>query len=142
MRAETCHEQLSSVLVELRDLLSRENDALTRHDHAAVEETLPNKISLVRLYQAQVAAVANNPGLASELDEHEHEELRAVAGEIEALMEDNVRLLKVGIECSSTLLEGVMHEARKQRQQDAVGYTRRGEFEPLGAASLQINDNF
>lgn len=123
---------LIPIATRLKGLLEAENRALREHRSADVKLLLEEKNSLCRAYESRVLALnelSKEPEQFEGVDRDLIERLHGLSEEVQLLVEENSRLLKVSIEANKRVLDAVA-EAIKESGASAGIYTARGAVDP------------
>ena len=117
----------------LCDLLTIENDALTRHDAKAVHEMTENKNALGRLYAKTLAALGSDSEIKQSLNKEDLVTLYGLGERLSHLMDQNAIMLKAEIEARKRVMD-VFVSAAKEQNQNTIHYSRQGHFNALPVA--------
>ncbi|MGB0697384.1 MAG: hypothetical protein ACPGOY_17145 [Rhodospirillaceae bacterium] len=128
---------------ELSDMLRKENDALVSHDLNAISALAPTKKQLTRYYHDQMMAVKANPGLVLRLPEPQRKVMRKAAETMEAIANENGRLLKANINSHTKMVEAVVEAVKERQTKASTSYGGRGTLEgdPTQAHKLAVAYN-
>ncbi len=109
----------------LIELLEKENDALRNQRTNEVHELLDEKTTLSRVYETRFMGLIEQEGAMDEVDPDLREQLGEIGTTINALIEDNSRLLKVAIEANRRVVE-LVAEAVRETSPNAGTYGANG----------------
>ena len=131
MDANTQIDDLIVITGRLADLLNKENQALRDNKTDEVAAVLEGKLTLCRAYEARIQALTEKPEELAAVDTGLCEKLHGLGLKLDALMKENARLLKVGVEAGRRVVASVA-EAVKSSHPGASTYSANG---LLGATS-------
>ncbi|MCP5366053.1 MAG: hypothetical protein H6907_18010 [Hyphomicrobiales bacterium] len=89
----------------LINLLTRENDALRQKRSREVSALLEEKNALCRAYESRVRGLMKEPDTLARLDGETRGRMTTFGHKVEALMDENARLLKIAMEANRRILE-------------------------------------
>lgn len=138
MDANARANDLIVITTRLTDLLKDENEALRNRDSEAVEAMLEKKVTLCRAYEARVRALAENADDLKAGDVVVRERLRLASTDLNALMQENTRLLSIGVEVGRRVLATVA-EAIRNNTPGAGTYTAGGMLDAAGPGAAPRN---
>ncbi len=100
------------ITTRLIELLEKENDALRNQRTAEVHELLDEKTTLSRVYETRFTGLMERQNALDEVEPDLRQKLGEIGETINALIEDNSRLLKVAIEANRRVVELVAEAVR------------------------------
>ncbi len=140
MAVEIPYDDIVWACTNLCDLLEYENDALLNHDAEAIRDVAENKAILAELYERSVAPMADDPGLADQLEPEQKEELTMLGSRLMALVEENVTRLHAEMDACHLLMEAVVSAVRTHNVASTYGPDGTFENQPGGdGASLTLD---
>ena len=95
------------------DILKNENQALEDKNPRALADTLTEKDKLSRLYERHTRGIAQNLDDFKALDERVREGLKQMSNEVDELVEQNARMLKMNIDLNRRVLLKFADVAKK-----------------------------
>jgi len=125
MDANNQIEDLMAITGRLADLLREENQALRDRKPDAVAALLEGKLTLCRAYEARIQALIEKPDELVGADPGLRKKLQDLGLKLDSLMEENARLLKVGVEAGRRVVATVA-EAVKNCNPGANTYSANG----------------
>jgi hypothetical protein len=105
-------EDLIMITDRLADVLERENDALLNRRNSELHELLDEKVTLSRVYETRMQVIAEKPEILADIDADVRERLTHLGERIDALMEDNRKLLKTAIDANRRVVDLIAEAAR------------------------------
>lgn len=118
------NNRLNDLLVitgRLAELLQRENKALREHRAQEVRDLLDEKATLSRVYETRYKGLAENPEIIAAADLDIRDRLRAMGEKVQALMEENAKLLRTALEANKRVVD-MIAEAVRNKQPSAGTY--------------------
>jgi len=112
MDANNRIEDLILITGRLAELLERENEALVNRESAELHEVLDEKVTLSRVYETRMQALAERPELLDEVDAELREKLAGLGKQVSDLIEQNGKLLKTAIDTNRRVVELVAEAVR------------------------------
>ncbi|MDH5749632.1 MAG: hypothetical protein OEY85_10025 [Rhodospirillales bacterium] len=136
-------EDLAFINERLVDVLKRENAALTALRTEELKDLKSDKESLTRAYESRVLGVYKNIDDLSQVDKDLLERLGILCGKVDALVEENTLLLRVGMEANRRVVD-MIAEAVKSLNSGAQTYSGTGAMahgnlrknQPVGSISI------
>jgi len=105
-------EDLILITDRLVDILTRENDALNNHRNDELRGILDEKVTLSRVYETRMQVLADHPELLEDIDTDLRERLGALARQVDELVQENGKLLKIAISVSRRTVELIADAVR------------------------------
>ncbi len=109
----------------LTSLLHKENNALRERRSKDAVQYLDEKNELVRIYESRVKGLPQDPEIMAATAPELREKLRQIGDNVNLMIEENGRLLKITIEANRRVVEMVA-EAVKTQQQGLGTYSANG----------------
>ena len=125
MEASTRLDDLVHIAARLHDVLEHENAALRTRSPERIGPLLDEKLTLARAYESRVKGLADIPDELAETDVNLHTSARALGERIDALAEENGRLIHATIEANKRVLD-VIAEAVATSQPHVNTYSANG----------------
>lgn len=125
MDMKTQIDDLIVITSRLADILDKENQALRDRNSDEVAAILEGKLTLCRAYEARIQAVTEKPEELATVDSDLRRNLHDLGHKLDALMEENARLLKVGVEAGRRVVATVA-EVVKSSHPGASTYSANG----------------
>ena len=116
----------------LAELLQRENDALKNHRSQEVRDLLDEKATLSRVYETRFKGLSEQSEIFEQADLDIRERLKALGDKVQALIDENARLLKTAIEANRRVVD-LIAEAVREQQPSAGVYGANGVTSQDGA---------
>ena len=99
----------------LAELLAHENEALGNQRPRDVDSLLEEKNALINAYESRIQGLADDPDELAKVDPDLRERLRGLGDKLAALMDNNARLLKAGMEANRRLVHAVAEAVKSSR---------------------------
>ena len=112
MDANNRIEDLILITGRLAELLERENEALVNRESAELHEVLDEKVTLSRVYETRMQALAERPELLDDVDAELREKLADLGKQVSDLIQQNGKLLKTAIDTNRRVVELVAEAVR------------------------------
>jgi len=126
------------ITTRLADVLREENEALRNRASDAIEALLEKKLTLCRAYEARARGLAESADELKTADVVVRESLRRAGADLDALTEENARLLKVAVEVGRRVLATVAEAVRISNPGPGT-YTAGGMVGAAGAGAAPRN---
>ncbi|AEO49386.1 hypothetical protein F11_14620 [Rhodospirillum rubrum F11] len=120
---------LLGAIGQLVAVLNEENDALDRHDGAAVRALMGAKTAKTRYYQEQMLGIHANPRLLLDLTEEQRDVMRIAGKTLDTLARENGQRLQANIEATNRFLKAVVTAVHEREKERATCYTPEGAVE-------------
>ena len=127
-------DDLIMISMRLVELLTEENDALRSQQPKEVAALLEEKKSLCQAYESRIRGLVDQPEDLAEIDSEIREQVRALGEAVMELIEENGRLLKVGMEANRRVVS-ILAEAVKTARPAAKTYSASGTATLNGGSS-------
>lgn len=114
-----------TVTVRFIELLTEENDALRGRRPEDVANLVENKAIVSRAYETLVSGLTDEPEALKATAPELRERMRGLGEKLQALMDENVRLLTAAIDVNRRVLQ-IAAEAAKQNQPGPTTYSAMG----------------
>lgn len=98
----------------LCELLETENEALSRHDVAAMRDLAANKAEVVRAYEQAIAPLAAAPGWTDHLPQEQKADLTQLGQRLKDLIEQNLQILQSEMEANQFLMNTLVGAAKSR----------------------------
>lgn len=94
------------------EILNQENEALRTHNPEPIKERLNEKTQLSLFYERHMKTIQRNPRAFAEIDEGSLESLRELGSEMQELLDENGRLLKIAMDSNRKFMTRVADAAK------------------------------
>ncbi|MBD25328.1 MAG: hypothetical protein CMG46_10050 [Candidatus Marinimicrobia bacterium] len=135
-------EDISQIVRQLCDLLTRENAALKRHRHNEIQAMTERKEQLSRLYQGHMNNIHRDPSQLKSLDPAKRNAMAQSAMRLGDLMQENASLLKANIESINMFFKAITNAVRDQQEKKAAAYTSDGAMNAYGLTRRNLAVSF
>lgn len=125
METSTRLDDLLHIGGRLHGVLEQENAALRDHGPERIGPLLDEKLTLARAYESRVKGLADIPDELAQTDVDLRTRTRALGERIDALAEDNARLIHAALEANKRVLD-VIAEAVATSQPHVNTYSAKG----------------
>ncbi len=105
--------ELTYVCERMIEILQKENDALDKQDAKVLGETFAEKDKLSRLYERHCRALERERNGLADVDEEARTNLKKLGNEMDELVAQNARILKMNIEMNRRVLYRFADVAKK-----------------------------
>ncbi|WP_028879195.1 flagellar protein FlgN [Terasakiella pusilla] len=105
--------ELTYVCERMIEILQKENDALDKQDAKVLGETFAEKDKLSRLYERHCRALERERNGLADVDEDARTNLKKLGNEMDELVAQNARILKMNIEMNRRVLYRFADVAKK-----------------------------
>jgi peptidoglycan hydrolase CwlO-like protein len=122
------------------EILSKENTALKKHEGFQIKEKLEEKTQLSLFYERHMKSIQKKPGCFKEVDEDTRNTLRELGKEMQDLLDENGRLLKVAMESNRKFLTRVA-EAAQEHAPHSGNYANNAKAGPQGTYAAPVSLN-
>ncbi len=117
--------ELLKITGRLIGVLEREIEVLRAMQPAEIEALQQDKIALSAAYEAQIKALAGQPGILEAVQPALRAEFDTVIGKFQSTLAANERALRATRETSQRVLEAIAHEIDRKRREN-MGYSAGG----------------
>lgn len=132
--------ELVYICERMIEILQQENDALDAQNPKALAETLTEKDKLSRLYERHTRGIQRDPDGFAAIDEDIRATLKELSKDMEKLIAQNARMLKMNIETNRRVLLKFADVA-KQMTPNAGTYAKDANLGARGEATSPISLN-
>jgi len=132
--------ELVYICERMIEILQQENDALDAQTPKALAETLTEKDKLSRLYERHTRGIQRDPDGFAAIDEDIRVTLKELSKDMEKLIAQNARMLKMNIETNRRVLLKFADVA-KQMTPNAGTYAKDANLGARGEATSPISLN-
>jgi len=97
--------------IRLIEILEVENEDLRQYSTDKIRQNLDEKTKVCQLYERQMKIIKANPDILKSLDEDEMAELKELATQLDELINENEKALKIAINTSRRVFSHVSNAA-------------------------------
>lgn len=130
---------LKDAVASLSSFLERENEALIEHRHDEVKALQEQKRLAGENYKNQMQYVSKNPKVFLGVNQDVRKEMKSMAKNLDFLMKENDKLLKLGMEVNKKVMKSILDAVRKHEQKNST-YSSNGMI-GLGRTATPISYN-
>lgn len=132
------HDDIRQKVMDYKDvingfmaLLNEENRALEAFESDRVAELFEQKSKSVAAYRSYVAYFIKNQQALNEVEEEYKVQLKEMSMQLDALLQDNDRLLRTRMETSKSIMDSIVSAAKKSSNANSTSYGSQGKYSPL-----------
>jgi hypothetical protein len=118
-------EDLIMITERLVGVLERENDALSNQRNAELRDILDEKVTLSRVYESRMQVISEKPEILNDVKVELRERLSELGLEVNELIKENAKLLKIAMTVSRRVVE-LIAEAVRDASPSAGTYGAKG----------------
>ncbi len=140
MQQEERVNDLIFICERMIEILTKENDALRNNDGNQVKDRVEEKTQLSLFYERHMKTLQRNPDQLKEVDKDTLTTLRELGEEMNELLDENGRLLKVAMESNRRFMKRVA-EAAQVHSPHSGTYANNGHAGPQGSQAAPVSLN-
>lgn len=124
-------EDYKAIIDNFSALLREENKALNEFNVEVVAQLFEKKAQIVGVYRGLVAYFIKNREYLEKLSAEEKQALKVNSQDLDALLQENDKLLKTRMETSKSVMDSIVNIAKVTNKANATSYSAGGNYTPL-----------
>lgn len=122
---------MKQIVSGFADIITKENEALSKGDFQTVKALYGQKIKTVAAYRSLSAFFIKNRADVAAVESDEKEELKELSKHLDTVLKQNELLLKTRMEAGKKVMDTIINIAKTTNKANATSYGAHGTYTPL-----------